>query len=136
MEDMYDNKKSIIELARMLEQRNAGQVLVLDIREQSSIADYFVIATVTSTAYLRGLMDAVDEYGDEHDMPVLVPDRRPDEAGWTVIDGRWFVVHLMTKELRAFYDLERLWFHSPRIYGSEDQSSSSAGQSSSGSSSR
>ncbi|MFP4509732.1 MAG: ribosome silencing factor [Spirochaetaceae bacterium] len=133
---MYDNKKSIVELARMLEERNAGDVLVLDIREQSSIADYFVIATVTSAAYLRGLIEAVDEYGDEHDMPVLVRDRRPDEAGWTVIDGRWFVVHLMTRELRNFYDLERLWFHSPKIYGTGGQSSSSAGQSSSGSSSR
>lgn len=136
MDDMYDNKQRIIDLARMLEERNAGDVTVLDISAQSSIADYFVLATVSSTAFLRGLVDTLDGYCDEKDMAVRIPDRRPDEAGWTVMDGGWFVVHLMTKDLRDFYDLERLWFHSPRVYETTDHSSSSAGQSSSRSLSR
>ncbi|TVQ24795.1 MAG: ribosome silencing factor [Spirochaetaceae bacterium] len=133
MEDMYDNKKEMIDLASMLDEHNAGDVLVLDIAGQSSIADYFVIATVSSEAYLRGLVDDIDRYCDGQALEVRMPDRRHDGSGWTVMDGGWFVIHLMTKEIREFYDLERLWFHSPRLYGEELQSASSAGQSSSSS---
>lgn len=103
-------------IAHLLDDHRAMNTVALDVREICSFADYFVIATVTSQGHLRGLIMRLDELFREHDIAPLRPRRRSEEAGWVLIDLGFVVVHLMTVEMREFYELERLWFGATPVF--------------------
>ena len=103
-------------IAQLLEDHQATNTVALDVGETCSFADYFVIATVTSQGHLRGLITRLDELFREHDITPLRPRRRSAEAGWVLIDLGFTVVHLMTAEMREFYELERLWFGAEEVF--------------------
>jgi len=94
--------------------RKGTDIEVLDLRRVNDATDFFVIASGTSTAHVRGLCDAVlerlqaDGYGAHH-VEGLVGGR------WALIDFVDFVVHLFHPEARAFYQLERLWSDAPVV---------------------
>ncbi|MBN1837498.1 MAG: ribosome silencing factor [Spirochaetales bacterium] len=118
MEDTARN--SVLEIARLLEDHRGEDVIALYIGEMSSWTDYFVISTVRSSAHLRGLLRALEEYLSANHIVPLTPRKtsRSDE-GWTLIDCGNFVVHLMDHEHREFYELEKLWFRNELIYSSK-----------------
>jgi ribosome-associated protein len=82
---------------------------LLDIREQSSFADFFVICSGNSERQLKALADNVRETAKK-EMGVL-PHHVEGEAlsGWVLLDYVDVIVHILSPELRAFYDLEGLW---------------------------
>src|SRR5207245_7396902 len=90
--------------------------LVLDLRELSAATDYFVIVSGTSDAHVRGMA--------EHLMTALAPHGIAPHHVEGLTQGRWvlldyvdFVVHVFHPELRAFYQLERLWGDAPVLAG-------------------
>ena len=95
---------------------NRGQeVLVLDTRNQTSLFDYFVIATGTSRRQLHAMSDEID-----HKLADEMYDRRMgiegyDESRWIVLDYGDVVVHLFDAPSREYYSLEELWGDSPRV---------------------
>lgn len=103
-------------IAQLLDDHRAEETVALDVREVCSFADYFVITTVTSQGHLRGLIMVLDEFLREHNLVPLHPRRRSAEAGWVLIDLGFAVIHLMTEEMRGFYELERLWFGSKNVF--------------------
>ncbi len=111
MENRKNTREAAIALGTLIADHKGGNVMVLDVSGSNTFADYFIIATVTSQAHSRGLQkhvyDALKGLGLE-----LRPTKRklPDGDEWTLIDLGDVVVHLMTAQARAFYDLERLWF--------------------------
>ena len=115
-------------IASLLDDHRASNTIAIDVREHCSFADYFVVATVNSQGHLRGLITRLNELFRQRDIEPLHPRRRSEEAGWVLIDLGFAVVHLMTQEMREFYELERLWFGATRVYSSSDsQSESSTG---------
>jgi ribosome-associated protein len=94
--------------------RKAQDMLALDVRDVNDATDFFVIATGTSDAHVRGIAEAVME-------ALRLEGERPHHVeGMTV--GRWvlldyvdFVIHLFHPETRAFYQLERLWSDAPEL---------------------
>jgi ribosome-associated protein len=118
MDAMSDNTKldHAQAIAQLLDEHRAGDTVALDVREICSFADYFVITTVTSQGHLRGLMPVLDEFLHERDLVPLRPRRRSSEVGWVLIDLGFVVVHLMTEEMRDFYELERLWFGAKNVF--------------------
>jgi len=125
---MSDNQKKlddVMAIARLVDDARARDTVALDVRESCSFADYFVIATVNSQGHLRGLIPQLDDLFRERDIVPLHPRKRNSEMGWVLIDLGYAVVHLMTDELREFYELERLWFGSERIYSASSDSSDS-----------
>jgi ribosome-associated protein len=97
----------------LLSDRQASDIVLLEITQVSSLADYFVIATATSTRQLNGLIQALDE--DLHLDEARPRPRRIEgtaDSGWVLIDYGDVVVHLFAPEERAFYDLEGLWSRS------------------------
>jgi ribosome-associated protein len=94
--------------------RKAQDMLALDVRDVNDATDFFVIATGTSDAHVRGIAEAVIE-------ALRLEGERPHHVeGMTV--GRWvlldyvdFVIHLFHPETRAFYQLERLWSDAPEL---------------------
>jgi ribosome-associated protein len=99
--------------AETAEARRAEDVVVLDLRDQTLVTDYFVIATGTSRVQIRAVIDAIAE-GLDDERPRGV--REGDEAaGWVLLDYGDVVVHVFAPEARAFYRLERLWADAPTV---------------------
>lgn len=86
----------------------AAEIILLDIREVTPFADFFVICTGNSERQIKAIGDAVE---DELRPNVARPPRRegtPD-SGWYLLDYGYLIVHIFSAELREFYRLERLW---------------------------
>lgn len=85
-------------------ERQAEEIVLLDIAALAGFTDYFVIATATSSRQFQALAQAVENAAGHP------PGREggPD-AGWMLFDYGDLVVHLFGREERTFYDLEALW---------------------------
>ena len=96
-----------------LSARKAVDVVVLDLRGLSEATDYFVIASGTSDAHVRGMADHLLSLGGEAAHPHHVEGLT--QGRWVLLDYVDFVVHLFHPELRDFYQLERLWGEAPVV---------------------
>jgi ribosome-associated protein len=92
----------------VLEDKKAGDVTVLDVSAQSSITDYLVIATATSSPHLRALRVELEKAFDSAGVRIVGMESA-QESGWMVIDAFDVMVHLFIAESRVRYGLERLW---------------------------
>ena len=94
----------------ILEEKKATDILALDISEISTLADFFILASAENVRQLDALEDAV-----EGDVRLEVNKEGESSSGWILMDYRDIVVHLFTKEQRAFYDLEKIWSDAKRM---------------------
>ncbi len=117
---MVDTAKNklVLDLAELLESHRGQDTIVLDIHEHNSWTDYFVITTATSGTHLKGLLKYVRKFLSEHEVKPFRGRKNVTEDGWALIDCGDFVVHIMSKEMRDFYELERLWFNGIVLYRS------------------
>ena len=93
---------------RVLDDKKAGDLTVLDVSEQSSITDYLVLATATSEPHLRALRVELEKALDKKQVH-LVGMETAQDSGWTVIDAFDVMIHLFLAQERERYGLERLW---------------------------
>ena len=91
-----------------LEDRKAEDVKIIDIREISPVADYFVIADGTNQNQIQAMRDAVDDALYKSDLKVLQIEGNSSST-WILMDYGDIIVHIFSKEDRLFYDLERIW---------------------------
>ena len=109
MEKTFEQKA--IEIAKLITDGKGRDVTLLDISGLNSWADYFVIATVTSSAQQQGLAKQIKDYIKENDLEIHPTNRRsPNGEDWELIDLGNIVIHLMSEQAREFYNLEKLWF--------------------------
>lgn len=94
--------------ARALDEKKAGDLVVLDVSAQSSITDYLILATATSEPHLRALRIELEKALDQAQVH-LVGVEAPQESGWIVIDAFEVMIHLFLAPMRERYALERLW---------------------------
>jgi len=104
-------------IAQRLDEKQAKDIVILDVSGPLVIADYFVVATVQSTRQGQALAKELDI---EH--KVLRGRRRRNTGGleteacnWVLLDFDEIVVHLFLPEARAYYNLETLWADVPRL---------------------
>jgi ribosome-associated protein len=93
-------------------ERKALDVVALDVRELTSYADTFVIASGTSDRHARSLADAILEAAAARGLSPLGVEGY-DEGRWVLIDLGDVIVHLFHADVRQHYDLERLWSDAP-----------------------
>jgi ribosome-associated protein len=107
--------------------KQATDVVVLDVAELLSITDYFVICSTSSNRQSKTVIEAVEDRV-RRDLD-LRPVRREGEAdaGWWLLDYVDVVVHVFGEEERAYYDLERLWSDAPRPAWAAEGAARSAG---------
>lgn len=103
-----------IAAARMAEDANATDILVLDLREISPVTDYFVIGTGTSGRQMKSIVDDLKMHGREIGQKVWQV-AGLDSATWIIVDFVDVVVHLFDAEHRDYYDLELIWGEAPRV---------------------
>ena len=91
-----------------LAELKARDVVDIDVRGKSSVCDFMVIASGTSTRHVKSVADEVVRFAKRLDvMPLGVEGER--EAEWVLVDLGDVVVHVMLPRVREFYALERLW---------------------------
>jgi ribosome-associated protein len=101
-------------LARIADENHCDDVVILDLRGLSAVADFFLIGTGTSDRQMRAVVDQMEEYGRR------VGQKRYglsgyDSASWVLADYVDVVVHLFDPQKRGYYDLEMLWGDAPRV---------------------
>jgi ribosome-associated protein len=112
-------KNDVLDIAKLLADHRGEEVTALYIGEMSDWTDYFIITTVRSAAHLKGLLRLVSEVLAEKSItPFRSTKAHNRETGWVLIDCGRFVIHLMDREHREFYELEKLWFNNELIYSS------------------
>ena len=86
----------------------AKDVVEIDVRGKSSVADFMIIASGTSTRHVKSSANEVVKFAKKLDvMPLGVEGER--EAEWVLVDLGDVIVHVMLPRVREFYALERLW---------------------------
>jgi len=91
-----------------LDELKAKDAVEIDVRGKTSVCDYMVIASGTSTRHVKSIADEVVKNAKQLDcQPLGVEGER--EAEWVLVDLGDVVVHVMLPRVREFYALERLW---------------------------
>jgi ribosome-associated protein len=107
-------RKLAIQAARIAEDAHCENIVVLDLRGLSPVADYFVIATGTSPRQMRSVAEQIADYAEE-------AGERPygrvnySDTGWILLDFVSLVAHLFDSDHRDYYDLEMLWGDAPSV---------------------
>ena len=110
-----DSRKLALLCRELADNKKAENIAILDVRELSSVTDYFVIASGTSEPHLRAIVDEINDRLRED------CDLRPNaidgtfHAAWVVLDYFDVIVHVMRSDVRERYDLETLWGDAPRV---------------------
>ena len=91
-----------------LEDKKAEDIKVIDIREISPIADFFIIADGMNQNQIQAMRDAVDEALYKADLKVRQVEGNQSST-WILMDYNDIIIHIFSKEDRLFYDLERIW---------------------------
>jgi ribosome-associated protein len=113
MEGQSAEEKAAL-ISRIVTDRKAMDVVVLDMRDASSITDYFLICSGGSERQVRAIADAIDEQlGPSGIASLGIEGYR--EGHWILMDYGDVIVHVFSEETRDYYDLERLWANAPKI---------------------
>jgi ribosome-associated protein len=99
----------------MLEERQAAEIVMLDLRAITPLADYFVICTAESDRQARTLQEILaEDLKKQHALRPLSTEGEP-ASGWVLLDYNSVVVHVFSREGRTFYRLEELWRTAPVV---------------------
>ena len=94
--------------------KKAADIVVLDVQQLSSVADYLLICSATSDRQVRAIADAIaDELAQHGEKPLATEGYQ--QGKWVLMDCADLVVHVFDDDTRRFYDLERLWYRAPRV---------------------
>ena len=97
-----------IALAKALDGKKGQDIKVLKTEELTTLADYFVLCTATSSTQVKAMSDACEEAMEKNGEQVHHIEGHRGGT-WLLMDFSSVVVHVFTDEARKFYDLERLW---------------------------
>jgi ribosome-associated protein len=110
-----DSRKLALLCREFADNKKAEDIVILDVREVSSVTDYFVIVSGTSEPHLRAIVDEIrDKLRDDCDLRPRAVDGTLHTA-WVVLDYFDVIVHVMRADVRERYDLETLWGDAPRV---------------------
>ena len=106
--DSSDRTRVITRYANMAMEKG-GDIAAIEITEQTTLADYFVIATGNSNTQINALCGAVEKAMKEQAGEDPLRREGYRDGTWVLLDYGCVVVHVFSAEAREFYSLERLW---------------------------
>ena len=104
-----------VEAARAADDKQAKDVVVLEVAEVLALCGWFVIASAANERQVKAVCDAVEQrvHADGGPKPKRIEGL--DTLQWVLMDYGDVVVHIFQQDVREYYDLERLWKDVPRI---------------------
>ena len=105
MDKIFDLKKIIV---NTLDSNKALDIVTIDLKDKSSIADYLIIASGTSSRHIQALSEIVLEKFKNNGVKNCKIEGT-NSSDWKLIDGMDVVVHIFNPEKRSFYELEKIW---------------------------
>tara|TARA_B100000959_G_C14538364_1_gene442477 strand:+ start:16 stop:366 length:351 start_codon:yes stop_codon:yes gene_type:complete len=105
MDKIFDLKKIII---KTLDSNKAVDIVSIDLKNKSSMADYLVVASGTSSRHIQALSEIVLEKFKNNGV-VNCKIEGKESNDWKLIDGIDVIVHIFNSEKRKFYNLEKMW---------------------------
>lgn len=100
--------EKILEIAaKALDDKKAKELNAIKVGDLTVIAEYFLIATATSSTHVRALADEAEAKLEEEGLKVGHIEGR--STGWIVLDYGSVIIHVFTKEQREFYALDNMW---------------------------
>ena len=110
-EAFLDSNTLARQIIDIVEEKQASDIVLLDIHEQTSIADYFVIATVDTERQAKAIEDDLLQTlrVEQNIRPLSIEGAENRGGGWVLVDYGDVIVHLFTEEAREHYQLEELW---------------------------
>ena len=105
MVENLDLKKIII---KTLDSNKALDIVSIDLKDKSSIADFMIVASGTSSRHIQSLSEQVLEKFKTNGLKNCKIEGK-DSTEWKLVDGIDIVVHIFNPEKRKFYELEKIW---------------------------
>ena len=105
MDKILDLKETII---KTLDINKAQDVITIDLKDKSSMADYMIIASGTSSRHIQSLSEQVLEKLKINGVKDSKIEGK-DSTEWKLVDGIDLIVHIFHPEKRKFYELEKMW---------------------------
>ena len=100
----------------ILDSKKGENVVVLHVKDVSSITDYLILCSGLNNPHLRALADEVAKQLRLETPPIAAHRRAGSvESEWIVLDYVDFIVHLFTPQMRSYYALEQLWKDAPVV---------------------
>ncbi len=103
-----ENKELALKAAKILDEKKARDIIIIDIREKASFADFFVLASGSSERQVGTLSEEVeDRFQSEGLAPKAIEGHR--SSGWILMDYGDVIVNVLTTEMRERYNIEKAW---------------------------
>ncbi len=103
-----DSLTTVQNIVKILDDKKAINIKVLDIRELTTMADFFVVCSGNSTTQIKAIADEINEEMSKHDIKPIGREGFAT-ASWVLIDYGDVIVHIFNHESRDFYSIEHLW---------------------------
>ena len=102
------SKDSAMKLAELLNSKKAEDIVVIDIAEKSSFADFLVVASGTSDRHIESLIDDVEDLAAQDGVPTKGIEGK-NGTGWILLDLGDVIVNIFSREMRTKYNIEKVW---------------------------
>ena len=102
------NKEYALLAGKVLAEKKAQDIIIIDIQEKASFADYFVICSGNSERQVQSLTDDVEDAFAKQNLFVKSVEGRHG-SGWILIDFGDIIINVFTKEMRERYNIEKVW---------------------------
>lgn len=103
-----DNKELALKAAQILDDKKAKDIIIIDIRDKASFADYFVLASGNNDRQIGALSEEVNDRFQEKGITAKSIEGHRS-SGWILMDYGDVIVNLLTTEMRERYKIEKAW---------------------------
>ncbi|MEN6321497.1 MAG: ribosome silencing factor [Syntrophaceae bacterium] len=114
VKESINGKERVLLCVNASLKRKAKDLIILNVKELSSFADYFIICSGTSDRQVQAIAESIQENLKENGiLPLGIEGERIGK--WVLMDYEDIIVHIFYEPIREFYDIERLWADAPRM---------------------
>ena len=103
-----ETREQALTAAKALDAKQATDIVVIDIAEKSSFADYLILASGSNERLIAALTDDVEDRLAKEDLLVKSVEGTK-ESGWILMDYGDMIVNVLTKDMREKYNIEKVW---------------------------
>ena len=113
--DREKAKEITLKAAKILDDKKLEEIKILDLEDITSLSDFFILATASSSPQMKAGADAIYKELKEEGILPYSENENSSESLWHLSDYGFLVIHIFTKEGREYYDLDKLWLEAKEI---------------------